>query len=66
MLQLYYLYCRFRHLRIENVQQPEQLQFKDYGRIERQSSHLSGLTEDEGLGSQTHSQELNIIPEEDS
>ena len=35
LLQLYYLYCRFRHVRIENIQQPEQLWFKDHGRIER-------------------------------
>lgn len=50
------------------MQQPEQLWFKDNGRIERQSSVLSGIsggTEDEGLGIRD-SQELNIIPEEDS
>ena len=65
MLQLYYIYCRFRNVRIDNFQQV-QLQFKDYGRIGRQESVVSGFTDGEaGLGS-IASQELNIIPEEDS
>ena len=31
MLQLYYLYCKFKHVKAE-VQQPIQIQFKDAGR----------------------------------
>ena len=31
MLQLYYIYCRFRNVRIDNIE-PEHLQFKDSGR----------------------------------
>ena len=66
MLQLYYIYCRFRNVRIDNIE-PEHLQFKDSGRAgDRQNSVVSGISEHEEALGAISSAELNIIPEEDS
>jgi hypothetical protein len=64
MLQLYYLYCRFRHIKIEQAGQPK-LVFKDQGREISITEQPTRPNKDESEVP-SGDEEMGIIEEEDS
>ena len=64
MLQLYYLYCRFRHVKIESASQPK-LIFKDNGREAPKIEQPAKVVRDESEVP-SGDEEMGIIEEEDS
>ena len=63
MLQLYYLYCRFRHIKIESSGQTK-LVFKDHGREVANLEQPRQVKDESEVPS--GDEEMGIIEEEDS